>query len=195
MGLAPVVVDKIFEFLGQIAASGTALLIVEQYVNRALALADRVYLSEQGQRGVHRPAWPWATISFAHYLGTAAGAHRTPAASPLSAPLRRLFKLEPECTGGDTNLAWCLPSPPGARRAESVLTACEVTRTGCEAEGRTQVAAEAAVTSVRTWTVHARTGHHGRSWVTGKQPGVASRPGCARGRSEVVGDAALLPQV
>ena len=48
MGLAPVVVDKIFEFLGQIAASGTALLIVEQYVNRALALADHVYLLNKG---------------------------------------------------------------------------------------------------------------------------------------------------
>jgi branched-chain amino acid transport system ATP-binding protein len=41
MGLAPVVVDQIFEFLGEIAASGTALLIVEQYVSRALALAGR----------------------------------------------------------------------------------------------------------------------------------------------------------
>jgi branched-chain amino acid transport system ATP-binding protein len=48
MGLAPVVVDKIFEFLGQIAASGTALVIVEQYVSRALALADRVYLLNKG---------------------------------------------------------------------------------------------------------------------------------------------------
>ena len=47
-GLAPVVVDKIFEFLAQIAASGTALLIVEQYVNRALALADQVYLLNKG---------------------------------------------------------------------------------------------------------------------------------------------------
>jgi branched-chain amino acid transport system ATP-binding protein len=48
MGLAPVVVDQIFEFLGQIAASGTALLIVEQYVNRALALADTVYVLNKG---------------------------------------------------------------------------------------------------------------------------------------------------
>jgi branched-chain amino acid transport system ATP-binding protein len=48
MGLAPVVVDQIFEFLGQIAASGAALLIVEQYVSRALALAGTVYVLNKG---------------------------------------------------------------------------------------------------------------------------------------------------
>jgi branched-chain amino acid transport system ATP-binding protein len=75
MGLAPVVVDQIFEFLGQIAASGTALLIVEQYVSRALALAGHVYLLNKG--GVVFDGTP-ADIGddlFAHYLGTAAGAH------------------------------------------------------------------------------------------------------------------------
>ena len=75
MGLAPVVVDKIFEFLGQIATSGTALLIVEQYVNRALALADQVYLLNKGSVvAAGRPADIGDDL-FAHYLGTAAGAH------------------------------------------------------------------------------------------------------------------------
>jgi branched-chain amino acid transport system ATP-binding protein len=75
MGLAPVVVDKIFEFLGQIAASGTALVIVEQYVSRALALADRVYLLNKG--GVVFSGRPddIADDLFVHYLGAAAGAH------------------------------------------------------------------------------------------------------------------------
>ena len=74
MGLAPVVVDKIFEFLGQIAASGTALLIVEQYVNRALALADQVYLLNKGSVVFTGPPAVGDDL-FAHYLGTAAGAH------------------------------------------------------------------------------------------------------------------------
>jgi branched-chain amino acid transport system ATP-binding protein len=75
MGLAPVVVDQIFEFLGQIAASGTALLIVEQYVNRALALAHSVYVLNKG--GVVFTGKPGEITDdlFAHYLGTAAGAH------------------------------------------------------------------------------------------------------------------------
>ncbi len=75
MGLAPVVVDRIFEFLGQIAASGTALLIVEQYVNRALALAHAVYVMNKG--GVVFSGKP-AEITddlFLHYLGTATSAH------------------------------------------------------------------------------------------------------------------------
>jgi branched-chain amino acid transport system ATP-binding protein len=48
LGLAPLVVDSIFEFLGRIAASGVSLLVVEQYVSRALALAETVYLLSQG---------------------------------------------------------------------------------------------------------------------------------------------------
>jgi branched-chain amino acid transport system ATP-binding protein len=48
LGLAPLVVDSIFEFLGRIAASGVSLLVVEQYVARALELAETVYLLNQG---------------------------------------------------------------------------------------------------------------------------------------------------
>lgn len=37
LGLAPRVVDHIFQTLGRLAESGVAILIVEQYVNRAVA--------------------------------------------------------------------------------------------------------------------------------------------------------------
>ncbi len=49
IGLAPLVVEGIFKFLGQVAKEGTTLLIVEQYVTRALALADSVYVLNRGQ--------------------------------------------------------------------------------------------------------------------------------------------------
>jgi branched-chain amino acid transport system ATP-binding protein len=49
LGLAPLVVDGIFEFLHRIAQTGVSLLIVEQYVNRALALAETVYVLSQGE--------------------------------------------------------------------------------------------------------------------------------------------------
>jgi branched-chain amino acid transport system ATP-binding protein len=75
MGLAPVIIDEIFAFLAQIAASGTALLIVEQYVSRALALADTVCLLNKGMVAFAGPAADIGDDLFAHYLGTAAGAH------------------------------------------------------------------------------------------------------------------------
>jgi branched-chain amino acid transport system ATP-binding protein len=49
LGLAPLVVDGIFEFLEKIAQSGVSLLIVEQYINRALELAETVYVLSQGE--------------------------------------------------------------------------------------------------------------------------------------------------
>lgn len=49
VGLAPRVVDQIFDALRTLAATGVALLIVEQYVTRALAIADHVYLLDRGE--------------------------------------------------------------------------------------------------------------------------------------------------
>ncbi|MGQ0632537.1 MAG: ABC transporter ATP-binding protein [Sporichthyaceae bacterium] len=48
MGLAPKIVDEIFLFLEKLAAEGSSLLLVEQYVTRALAVADYVYLLNRG---------------------------------------------------------------------------------------------------------------------------------------------------
>lgn len=48
MGLAPLIVDELFASLGALAASGCALLIVEQYVTRAIAVADTAYLLSKG---------------------------------------------------------------------------------------------------------------------------------------------------
>ena len=49
MGLAPRIIDEIFDALGSIVKSGVAILLVEQYVTRALHLADHVYLLRRGQ--------------------------------------------------------------------------------------------------------------------------------------------------
>jgi branched-chain amino acid transport system ATP-binding protein len=49
LGLAPIVVDEIFASLERLARTGTALLVVEQYIDRALALADYVALLAQGR--------------------------------------------------------------------------------------------------------------------------------------------------
>jgi branched-chain amino acid transport system ATP-binding protein len=48
MGLAPLIIDQIFEALDGLAHTGVALLLVEQYVTRALAMADSVYVLSRG---------------------------------------------------------------------------------------------------------------------------------------------------
>ena len=48
MGLAPNLVDEIFTFLATLKAEGVALIVVEQFVHRALALADNVVVVARG---------------------------------------------------------------------------------------------------------------------------------------------------
>ena len=49
MGLAPVLVDQIFEKVADISRQGTTILLVEQNARRALALANRAYVMETGR--------------------------------------------------------------------------------------------------------------------------------------------------
>jgi branched-chain amino acid transport system ATP-binding protein len=49
LGLAPVVTDATFEKIQEIHAMGTAVLLVEQNVSRALSLVQRAYVLESGK--------------------------------------------------------------------------------------------------------------------------------------------------
>lgn len=53
LGLAPVVTDTTFEKIAEIHAMGTAILLVEQNVARALTLVQRAYVLESGKVTVH----------------------------------------------------------------------------------------------------------------------------------------------
>jgi branched-chain amino acid transport system ATP-binding protein len=48
LGLAPVMTDVTFEKIGEIHKMGTAILLVEQNVSRALSLVQRAYVLESG---------------------------------------------------------------------------------------------------------------------------------------------------
>jgi branched-chain amino acid transport system ATP-binding protein len=47
-GLSPVLVDRVLNVIGQLRKQGTAVLLVEQLLEKALAAADRVYALVQG---------------------------------------------------------------------------------------------------------------------------------------------------
>jgi branched-chain amino acid transport system ATP-binding protein len=49
MGLSPIMVDKIFEVVADIAKQGVTILLVEQNASRALQLAQRGYVMESGE--------------------------------------------------------------------------------------------------------------------------------------------------
>ena len=48
MGLAPILVDQIFDIIKQLHQAGTTILLVEQNARKALAVADRAYVLETG---------------------------------------------------------------------------------------------------------------------------------------------------
>jgi len=49
MGLAPLVVEKIFEVIRSVAAEGVTILLVEQNANLALEFSQRAYVMESGR--------------------------------------------------------------------------------------------------------------------------------------------------
>jgi branched-chain amino acid transport system ATP-binding protein len=72
LGLAPVVVDEIFGFLGRRAVEGASVLLVDQYATRALKMASAAYVLRKGEIVYDGAA---ATLLdadvFAHYTGAA----------------------------------------------------------------------------------------------------------------------------
>ena len=48
MGLAPILVDQIFEIVKELHKAGTTILLVEQNARKALQVADRAYVLETG---------------------------------------------------------------------------------------------------------------------------------------------------
>jgi branched-chain amino acid transport system ATP-binding protein len=75
LGLAPVVVETIFDVIRQVNGEGVTILLVEQNARAALELASRGYVMENGRVVQHAPAKD--LLHDAHvrraYLGVAAG--------------------------------------------------------------------------------------------------------------------------
>ena len=70
MGLAPLIVDQIFESLDRLAQSHVSLVIVEQYINRVVQMADVAYLLTRGEVTWSGPANDLdVDVVMANYLG------------------------------------------------------------------------------------------------------------------------------
>jgi branched-chain amino acid transport system ATP-binding protein len=69
LGLAPLLVDAVFTALGEARAAGVTVLLVEQYVERALDFADEVVLLRHGEVAWSAPAAQARTQLAAGYLG------------------------------------------------------------------------------------------------------------------------------
>jgi branched-chain amino acid transport system ATP-binding protein len=71
LGLAPVIVQRVFEIIGEIRKRGTTVLLVEQNARMALSIADHGYVLETGRLAVSgKPAELWSNDEVrAAYLG------------------------------------------------------------------------------------------------------------------------------
>ena len=74
LGLAPLVIDELFERLIDLNREGLSVVLIEQFVHRALAVADRVYVLAKGRlafSGTPEEALRSDAIESAYLLGGA----------------------------------------------------------------------------------------------------------------------------
>jgi branched-chain amino acid transport system ATP-binding protein len=76
-GLSPVLVDRVLNVIGRLRNQGTAVLLVEQLLEKALASADRVYALVQGQIALEAPT---SEANLAKRIERAYFGNETPAA-------------------------------------------------------------------------------------------------------------------
>ncbi|HEY1831673.1 MAG TPA: ABC transporter ATP-binding protein [Acidimicrobiales bacterium] len=91
LGLAPVAVDTVYEGLREIHRAGTALLIVEQQVDRILELADEAVILQCGAVAFDGPASE-ASGAIDRILAT--GAERAPSIPSAGAPKLHAIDFE-----------------------------------------------------------------------------------------------------
>ncbi len=72
LGLAPLVADAVFEGLDQARSSGITVVLIEQFVHRALRLADRCVILTRGRVGWSGPASEAHQEVIDRYLGEVA---------------------------------------------------------------------------------------------------------------------------
>jgi branched-chain amino acid transport system ATP-binding protein len=107
LGLAPLVVDVIFDFLQQVTKDGTSLLIVDQFVTRVLGMANVAFVLRRGEIVYSGdPGQLLAGDIFHQYLGLSS---TTDVAAPGSTSKKAARKSAAVAPKAD------VPSEPGKR--------------------------------------------------------------------------------
>jgi len=78
LGLAPIVVDAVFENLDRARKSGISVLLIEQFIVRALGMADDCVILSRGRVGWSGPAADAGAEVLDRYLGEATSASFSP---------------------------------------------------------------------------------------------------------------------
>jgi branched-chain amino acid transport system ATP-binding protein len=89
LGLAPVIVQKVFAMIGAIRERGAAVLLVEQNARMALSVADRGYVLESGRlvlSGKPQELWSDDAVRAAYLGGSKAAVVAAAAEAPAARP-------------------------------------------------------------------------------------------------------------
>ena len=49
LGLAPIIVDEVFDIISNVSKDGVSMLLIEQNLTKSLSIADRGYVLESGR--------------------------------------------------------------------------------------------------------------------------------------------------
>jgi branched-chain amino acid transport system ATP-binding protein len=86
LGLAPIVVDQVMEVLQRLRTAGTTILLVEQMVERALAIADTAYVLQNGRVIGQGPARELRDSDLVRQAYLGAAATRAPSSTSQGTP-------------------------------------------------------------------------------------------------------------
>ncbi|MBI5256652.1 MAG: aldehyde dehydrogenase family protein [Burkholderiales bacterium] len=146
LGLAPRMVDELLAIVRRIADAGTTVLMVEQNVRKALAVADRGHVLERGRLVAGGPAFLLARSSVIRqaYLGSAATAAAPSSAHPKETPMSDLSML----------INGLSVSAEGGRTFErrNPLDGAVATRAPAASPADAVAAVEAAAEAFKTWS-------------------------------------------
>lgn len=146
LGLAPKMVDELLAIARRIADAGTTVLMVEQNVRKALAVADRGYVLERGRLVASGAAKLLArsTVIRHAYLGKAASASATSSTDPKEKTMSDLTMLI-------NGLA--VSAEKGATfERRNPLDGSVATRAPAASEADAVAAVEAAAEAFKTWS-------------------------------------------